>query len=574
MIVQELFSVLGLKIDEKSWAAGNKFLGAVKAGFAGVVAGLGVSKVAHWVEEVAAMGANADDTSQALGVTTEAITELGHAAEVGGSSAGAITGGLRRLAMAMDQVKKGEGPAVDALNKLGLSADDFKGKALDENLEIVADKFKAMPDGIAKTNLAMGIFGKSGADLIPFLNNGADGIQELRQEAVDLGLSLSGETAKNLADFEDDTKRLGATWQGIKIQVVSSLLPALSGLVEHLKEWLAANRELIQKGLSTVITVATYAVKAFATALEYALKFLSVLAEDSSVMNGVLIALGAAMAYFAVTAVAAWIAAAAPIIAFIALVTAVYVGVAKLIENWDAVKEAGASAWEWIKKRAEDFVHLLLKLPALLLAIALWPAVALGMLVKHWDKVKEAGARAWAFLRDKGIDFLHFIQGLPDKILDVFKQIGEGIIDALGAAFDWVIAKAKSAAGEIWDNIKDIPVIGSVASGAESLFGSVGGSGLPGMAGGIEGAQAQMAGVVGGDVVSSAEQAVARNQEVIAASGSGGGGTTTIGDINMTVNAAPGMDAEQLAELAASKADEKRKQQYADTWDNLKGGRR
>ena len=40
----------------------------------------------------------------------------------------------------------------------------------------VADAFKKMPDGAEKAGLAMKLFGKSGADLIPLLNEGADGL--------------------------------------------------------------------------------------------------------------------------------------------------------------------------------------------------------------------------------------------------------------------------------------------------------------------------------------------------------------------------------------------------------------
>lgn len=504
MIVQQLFSVLGLKVDEASWAKGDKFLSAVKAGFAGVVAGFGIASIKHMIDGVAEMADEAGKTAQKLGITTEAVQELGYAAKLSDVEAGEFNAAMFRLSRGLQDVAKdGKGPAADALKKLGIRFSELKGETLDQNLERIAEGFKKMPDGPKKAALAMDLFGRAGTKLIPFLNSGQEGIVELRNEAERLGIVVSEDAAKQFEEFNDAQTKLSETWRGIKTQVVTALLPTLMHLIESFQGWIDTNREMIQQGLHTVISAVTFAVKGLAFAVDHALKFLAILSSDSDILHGLLIALGAAMTYFAVMAVAAWVAAAAPVIAFIAIVTAVYVGISKLI--------------------------------------------------KHWDKVKEAAGRAWSFIKDKAADFLSFVLSIPGKILGAFIDLGVGIISAVGNAFDWVLDKAKKLPGEVWSAIKDIPVIGDIASGAESLVKPVN---------------------VGYDPVAAANAAVARNAEVVS-DGNGVGGIT-VGDttFQMTINASEGMDAEQLAELAAQKADEKQKQRIADAYDTLRGGRR
>ena len=46
-----------------------------------------------------------------------------------------------------------------------------------------ADKFKGLPNGVDKTAIALKLFGRSGKDMIPVLNLGSKGIQELQKKS-------------------------------------------------------------------------------------------------------------------------------------------------------------------------------------------------------------------------------------------------------------------------------------------------------------------------------------------------------------------------------------------------------
>ena len=55
----------------------------------------------------------------------------------------------------------------------------------------VSDAFAKSRDGAAKTAIAMQLFGRAGADLIPFLDQGSQNIDALTKKAQELGLVLN-----------------------------------------------------------------------------------------------------------------------------------------------------------------------------------------------------------------------------------------------------------------------------------------------------------------------------------------------------------------------------------------------
>jgi hypothetical protein len=84
----------------------------------------------------------------------------------------------------------------------------------------VAEKFSRMQDSTTKTALAIQIFGKGGAALIPFLNEGKEGLERLRQVSDDLGL----------------------TWQQKDITAAKEFAKASNSLSSRAKHWKSSSR--------------------------------------------------------------------------------------------------------------------------------------------------------------------------------------------------------------------------------------------------------------------------------------------------------------------------------------------
>jgi hypothetical protein len=82
----------------------------------------------------------------------------------------------------------------------------------------IADLFAALPDGLEKTNLAMRLFGKTGADLIPLLNGGSAALREMMETGQALN-PVTAELAANAAALNDSLDRLKTSSKGLGTSV-------------------------------------------------------------------------------------------------------------------------------------------------------------------------------------------------------------------------------------------------------------------------------------------------------------------------------------------------------------------
>lgn len=221
------------------------------------VAGVGIAFMAS-MRNVIATADETEKAAQKLGLTGEALTSLRHAADLSGVSAEQLSQGITRL-------NKAAAGGSTALDVMGVSARDANGalKSSDAILKEVAGKFASYADGAAKSALAQELFGRSGAELIPLLNAGADGINAMQQEAADLGLVLDQQTRKAAEAFNDNLTRLNRTQEGVVTQLTAQMLPTLATLTDMLVD-VAKNSDavnVVSSGMATVFeTVAVMGV--------------------------------------------------------------------------------------------------------------------------------------------------------------------------------------------------------------------------------------------------------------------------------------------------------------------------
>lgn len=191
---------------------------------------------------VAVKGAidHADELSKAAqkaGVTTEALSRLEYAAKLSDVSLESLTGGLGKLGRIMVDVASGGAVgAKTAFEALGVSVTTATGALRDPNavLADLADRFAQMEAGATKTALAVEIFGKSGADLIPLLNNGAAGLRAMGKESDALGRTISTSTGFAAEEFNDTLSRMGLTLDGVFLKIAEAALPALQEFADFL----------------------------------------------------------------------------------------------------------------------------------------------------------------------------------------------------------------------------------------------------------------------------------------------------------------------------------------------------
>lgn len=163
--------------------------------------------------------------SQRTGVSVESLSTLRRVAEMSGTSLEGLEKGIKGLSTHMFDAARGSKESAELFSRLGVSVRDTSGnlRATDEVLMELADRFAAMPDGPEKAALAVKIFGKAGMDLIPTLNLGAKGINEIRAKFKE----MSSDTAKAADAFNDKLVELKAAFGGVASRLTMQALPAM-----------------------------------------------------------------------------------------------------------------------------------------------------------------------------------------------------------------------------------------------------------------------------------------------------------------------------------------------------------
>ncbi len=254
----ELFKLLGTiaieneeaneNIEETSSKAG-KFAEALKKG-AGVAAKFGTAVVTGTAAVGTALtgiassaASNADEIdkmSAKIGLSKQAYQEWSYVLGQNGMDVNSLQMGMKTLVSQMEGAAEGTESSVEMFEKLGVSIYDSNGamKNQETMFKEVTLALAAMENGTEKAALANGLLGRSGSEMMPMLNNGAEGIVELTDRAHDLGLIL-GDDAVNagvvLGDTLDDVKK-SAGMVGTQIGV--ALFPILQNLLEMVLQFM------------------------------------------------------------------------------------------------------------------------------------------------------------------------------------------------------------------------------------------------------------------------------------------------------------------------------------------------
>lgn len=180
------------------------------------------------------MGDKLDDLSEKTGIAVRELSALRYAGEVTGTPLDALATGIRKLSVNMAEAAGGAKEQAALFKTLGINVKELDGslKGSDKVLGELADKFSNFKDGPEKAALAIQVFGKAGADMIPLLNQGSRGIEDLRDEATKLGAVIGEDFARQSAAFNDNLKRIELSSESFKSTIASELLPTLNTLAE------------------------------------------------------------------------------------------------------------------------------------------------------------------------------------------------------------------------------------------------------------------------------------------------------------------------------------------------------
>lgn len=206
------------------------FGGSVLSVMSGTILADGFTKATAAVFDFASSGAAIDDIAKRTGASSEALSQLKYAAEQSGASIQDVEKGGRKLGQVLTNAANGSKSAAKSLDAVGLTAEQLSGLSFDEQLKAVAEGLKTIEDPGARASAAMDLLGKSGANLLPMMEDGAAGIQTMMSEADALGMTLSSEQASAAANFDDAWAKLTSTLTGVGKIIGSAVAPMLTTL--------------------------------------------------------------------------------------------------------------------------------------------------------------------------------------------------------------------------------------------------------------------------------------------------------------------------------------------------------
>lgn len=241
------------KTDKKVEGLGEKFKSGVKTvakwgaalGGAALAAGAAITKAAK--DEAENLDV-IDKASIRMGISAESYQELAYAAGLCG--------------VEMSTMEK-------AAKKL---------EGTDLNMEDALNQLMAISDETERTQAAIDLFGESVAyQMTPLLQQGADGMAAMKQEANDLGLVMSQDTVSAGAEMNDMFSKVEQSMGTLKTGLVADLMPyvmeALQWVIDHMPE--------IRETVSKVIGDVKQIIEGLKPVLETIFKFVGQLWETT-----------------------------------------------------------------------------------------------------------------------------------------------------------------------------------------------------------------------------------------------------------------------------------------------------
>ncbi|MEQ8790086.1 MAG: phage tail tape measure protein [Pirellulaceae bacterium] len=235
----------------QAFGAGVRAMGlrVAAAGAAMLVPLLGAAKL------FASTGDQLEKMRARTGVSAEALSELGFAAEQGGASIDQLDRSLAAMARFSVMVERGLKTSTDLLDMLGVSVEQFKQASPEERFKLLAEAISRIEDPSLRAGIALNVFGRSGRELLPMLAGGRASIEALQKEARRLGITMTDEDATSAAELTDAMNRLKRQLQAVVVQIGAALAPVLTEMQKRIAPLITSAIKWIKQNKTLVVTI-------------------------------------------------------------------------------------------------------------------------------------------------------------------------------------------------------------------------------------------------------------------------------------------------------------------------------
>jgi hypothetical protein len=234
-----------------SAAASAMKVAKIGAAFAtvGIAAGIALTKMS--LQNVDALA----KVSDRLGIATQSLAGLQHAANLAGVENATLEKSLVKLAVGVSDAADGTGIAKDAFIELGLSAALLEKMPIDQQMLKVADAMQGVELQADKVRLATELFGSRGVAVLNMLGGGSQNLIEMAKEADHLGIAINRVDAAKIELANDAVERAKGVFTGLGNQLATSFSPLIMTVADSFRQAALDNEDFGSVGRDVVLAL-------------------------------------------------------------------------------------------------------------------------------------------------------------------------------------------------------------------------------------------------------------------------------------------------------------------------------
>jgi hypothetical protein len=378
-----------------------------------------------------------------LGTSFEFIQTLETAAQRSGSSIDALGSAFNRTLRSIDEARQGSKTAVEAFARLGISVEQLNTQSAEETFKQVTASINGIEDPTTKAALAMQIFGKSGADLLPTFA----AIERADKDLKRFYATLTDVEKVRLDEFGNSMDRMSTAGRGLAQNLIAPFAGIGSALADSIAEITAGVTAIVRpimQVLEPILTQIGQVIEIFAIAVGGIGRVLgtalSPIGDFAQALGSVGVAIGGGLVELTrwisdtQVAVTGFIASWSPL----SLITD---GITYLVEQ---VQGVGSNFLESFRPVIDIIERIGVIFQAVFENIGSWVTEGFSQVAGAVGSVVET------FLEFTGIGAL--VEGVASAIVSAFNGIWEGIKSVIAGVGGFILRVVEFA--ENWLGIK------------------------------------------------------------------------------------------------------------------------
>lgn len=239
-------SLTKLKTELNDFGSSILGIGTKVAGMGLAITGSLTAAVMHFAN----VGSELNDMSVRTGISTTGLVELGYAAKQTGSGMETVETAVKKMQKSLGEIGPESKAVGDALGKIGLSVQELSGLSPEDQFQAIAEGIADVEDPTKRAALALTMFGRSGTELLPMIED----IKALRAEARELGIAPSPESIAAADAVGDAIDKMKAVVSSAVFEIGSALAPMALDIMESLTLAAKTVRKFVTENKALIVT--------------------------------------------------------------------------------------------------------------------------------------------------------------------------------------------------------------------------------------------------------------------------------------------------------------------------------